>query len=249
MSLGKQAQERCVFQPGPLFANLVLADEINRAPAKVQSALLEAMEERQVTVGGKTHRRPELFMVLATQNPIEQEGPSPLPEAQKARFLLHVAMSYPDDTAEQTILRLVRAEKGGDTGEALAPIAQHMLFAARLVFNDVQVTHIRPHRSQATVRRILEAIVAMNGRAVAQATGGQYFFAADRTSLEGIYSTLDQVETRQVETIAHRPQRDLFHWPLGCVTLVAVTYPLASSALGMLRGRRRGVAEQQEIAV
>jgi MoxR-like ATPase len=78
------------FEPGPIFGNLVRADEINRAPAKVQAALLEAMEERQVTVAGKTHRLPELFMVLATQNPIEQEGTYPLPEAQRDRFLLHI---------------------------------------------------------------------------------------------------------------------------------------------------------------
>ena len=86
-------------------------------------------------------------------------------------------------------------------------------------------------------------------RAVAQATGGQYFFAADRTSLEGIYGTLDQVETRQVETISHRPRRDLFHWPLGCATVVSFIYPLVSSALGALRGRRIGTTEQQETAV
>ncbi len=79
-----------VFQPGPLFHNLVLADEINRAPAKVQSALLEAMAERQITVGSRTHRLPKLFMVMATQNPIEQEGTYPLPEAQLDRFLLYV---------------------------------------------------------------------------------------------------------------------------------------------------------------
>jgi MoxR-like ATPase len=140
MYLGEHAQERFVFQPGPIFANLVLADEINRAPAKVQSALLEAMEERQVTVSGKTHTLPELFMVLATQNPIEQEGTYPLPEAQKDRFLLHVAMGYPDDASEQAIIRLVRAEKGGDAGEALAPISQHVIFDARAEVNRVEVS-------------------------------------------------------------------------------------------------------------
>jgi MoxR-like ATPase len=140
MYLGEQAPERFVFQPGPIFANLVLADEINRAPAKVQSALLEAMEERQVTVGGKTHRLPELFMVLATQNPIEQEGTYPLPEAQKDRFLLHVAMGYPDDASEQAIIRLVRVEKSGDAGEALAPIPQQVIFDARAEVNRVEVS-------------------------------------------------------------------------------------------------------------
>src|SRR5210317_1956317 len=82
------------FEPGPIFANIVLADEINRAPAKVQAALLEAMEERQVTVSGKTHKMPELFIVMATQNPIEQEGTYPLSEAQKDRFFMHVKIDY-----------------------------------------------------------------------------------------------------------------------------------------------------------
>ncbi|MBK1868113.1 AAA family ATPase [Aestuariivirga sp. YIM B02566] len=99
------------FQPGPVFANLVLADEINRAPAKVQSALLEAMEERQVTVGGETHGLPDLFLVMATQNPIEQEGTYPLPEAQLDRFLLHVQVDYPAREAEAQIMRLVRREE------------------------------------------------------------------------------------------------------------------------------------------
>src|SRR6185295_12691166 len=98
------------FQKGPIFANLVLADEINRAPAKVQSALLEAMEERQVTVAGKTYKMPDLFMVLATENPIEQEGTYPLPEAQLDRFLMHVVITYPDEAAEGEIIRLNRAE-------------------------------------------------------------------------------------------------------------------------------------------
>ena len=89
------------FQPGPIFGNLILADEINRAPAKVQAALLEAMEERQVTVAGTTHKLPDLFMVMATQNPVEQEGTYPLPEAQMDRFLIHVMIRYPDEGSEQ----------------------------------------------------------------------------------------------------------------------------------------------------
>ncbi len=105
-------KETLTFQPGPLFNNLVLADEINRAPAKVQSALLEAMEERQVTVAGKTYPMAPLFMVLATQNPIEQEGTYPLPEAQMDRFLMKVSIDYPDDEAELDIIRLVRSEEG-----------------------------------------------------------------------------------------------------------------------------------------
>src|SRR5215468_6227410 len=98
------------FQKGPIFANLVLADEINRAPAKVQSALLEAMEERQVTVAGKTYKMPDLFMVPATENPIEQEGTYPLPEAQLDRFLMHVVITYPDEAVEAEIIRLNRNE-------------------------------------------------------------------------------------------------------------------------------------------
>lgn len=99
-----------VFQPGPLFHNLLLADEINRAPAKVQSALLEAMAERQVTMGSKTYPLPELFLVMATQNPIEQEGTYPLPEAQLDRFLMYVKISYPDAQVERDILSLARQE-------------------------------------------------------------------------------------------------------------------------------------------
>jgi MoxR-like ATPase len=98
------------FQQGPLFHNLVLADEINRAPAKVQSALLEAMAERQITVGKITYPLPKLFMVMATQNPIEQEGTYPLPEAQLDRFLMHVSIDYPDASSEQRILQLAREE-------------------------------------------------------------------------------------------------------------------------------------------
>ena len=119
------------FEPGPIFANLVLADEINRAPAKVQAALLEAMEERQVTVSGTAHRMPDLFMVMATQNPIEQEGTYPLPEAQMDRFLMHVLVDYPDEAAEAEIIRLVRGEEQKPTGEEPAPIGQDVVFAAR----------------------------------------------------------------------------------------------------------------------
>jgi MoxR-like ATPase len=100
------------FQPGPIFNNLILADEINRAPAKVQAALLEAMEERQVTVAGTTHKLPSMFLVMATQNPIEQEGTYPLLEAQMDRFIMHVMIEYPDEVSEMEIVRLVRSEEG-----------------------------------------------------------------------------------------------------------------------------------------
>lgn len=123
-----------VFQQGPLFHNLVLADEINRAPAKVQSALLEAMAERQITVGKTTYKLPELFMVMATQNPIEQEGTYPLPEAQLDRFLMHVNIDYPDAEAEKQILNLARKEALGGTSESTKAdimISQQSIFSAR----------------------------------------------------------------------------------------------------------------------
>ena len=119
------------FQPGPLFHNLVLADEINRAPAKVQSALLEAMAERQVSVGGKTYQLPELFMVMATQNPIEQEGTYPLPEAQMDRFLMHIMVDYPAPETEHQILQLSRQEALQQAAESIEPLTQETLFAAR----------------------------------------------------------------------------------------------------------------------
>ena len=122
------------FQKGPIFANLVLADEINRAPAKVQSALLEAMEERQVTVAGKTYKMPALFMVLATENPIEQEGTYPLPEAQLDRFLMHVVITYPDEAVEGEIIKLNRAENAQAAKEhaaEVAPVPQQAIFDAR----------------------------------------------------------------------------------------------------------------------
>ncbi len=122
------------FQKGPLFHNLILADEINRAPAKVQAALLEAMGERQITVGKATYPLPSLFMVMATQNPIEQEGTYPLPEAQLDRFLLHVKIDYPNAEHEQAILHLARAEaKGGQLkiDKAAEKISLKTLFDAR----------------------------------------------------------------------------------------------------------------------
>ena len=125
------------FQPGPIFSNLVLADEINRAPAKVQSALLEAMEERQVTVAGTTHMMEKFFMVLATQNPIEQEGTYPLPEAQMDRFLMHVKIDYPGDADELEIIRLVRGEQGAQPQQRQDPIAQETVFSARDEINAI----------------------------------------------------------------------------------------------------------------
>ena len=122
------------FQKGPLFHNLILADEINRAPAKVQSALLEAMAERQITVGSVTYPLPELFLVMATQNPLEQEGTYPLPEAQLDRFLMHVFIDYPSEETERDILHLTRSEARQGLHEPKQPeniIQQQTLFEAR----------------------------------------------------------------------------------------------------------------------
>ena len=134
-----QGKSELQFQPGPIFSELVLADEINRAPAKVQSALLEAMEERQITVAGKTYSLPPLFMVLATQNPIEQEGTYPLPEAQMDRFLMKISVNYPDSEAELDIIRLLQSEEGNEAGE-LQMIAQDHIFAARDEIQNMQAS-------------------------------------------------------------------------------------------------------------
>ena len=136
------------FEPGPIFANIVLGDEINRAPAKVQAAMLEAMEERQVTVAGKTHSMPPLFMVMATQNPVEQEGTYPLPEAQMDRFLMHVNIVYPPVEDEMRIVDLVRTEEqraqvASDRGSAAEPparIPQQAVFDARREIAEVHVS-------------------------------------------------------------------------------------------------------------
>ena len=127
------------FQRGPLFSNLVLADEINRAPAKVQSALLEAMAEQQISVGHVTYPLPAPFMVMATQNPIEQEGTYPLPEAQLDRFLMHVVVGYPDAAREAEILRLVRREASARERPEHARLTREALFAARREVLDVHL--------------------------------------------------------------------------------------------------------------
>ncbi|MGI9286038.1 MAG: AAA family ATPase [Pseudomonadales bacterium] len=141
------------FQKGPLFHNLILADEINRAPAKVQSALLEAMAERQISVGGTSYSLPPLFLVMATQNPIEQEGTYPLPEAQLDRFLLHVKVDYPDSAAELDILRLVRAEQSDTAVKPPPPLLQQSLFAARQEL-------INLHMAEPVEQYIVELVMA-----------------------------------------------------------------------------------------
>ena len=146
-------QQTFDFQAGPIFHNLILADEINRAPAKVQSALLEAMAERQVTVGGVTRPLSSLFMVMATQNPIEQEGTYPLPEAQLDRFVMHVVIDYPDSEAEQKILRLARGEAMQQQNSDDTKLSQDMVFSARQ-----QVLNL--HMSDAVEQYLVQLVMA-----------------------------------------------------------------------------------------
>jgi len=141
------------FQQGPIFHNLILADEINRAPAKVQSALLEAMAEHQVSVGRETFQLPKLFLVMATQNPIEQEGTYPLPEAQLDRFLMHVTVGYPDTESERKILNLVRNEARNEVMEPPAIVPQEALFQARQ-----EVLNI--HMAETVEEYILQLVMA-----------------------------------------------------------------------------------------
>lgn len=138
--LDHDGRQELRFQQGPVFNNIVLADEINRAPAKVQAALLEAMEERTVTVAGKSYPLPPLFMVLATQNPIEQEGTYPLPEAQMDRFIMKLQVDYPDDAAEEAIIRLVRGEENDQAPPEDRQLPQQMVFDARSAVAAVHVS-------------------------------------------------------------------------------------------------------------
>ncbi|MHA7880602.1 MAG: AAA family ATPase [Saccharospirillum sp.] len=131
-------EHRFEFQPGPIFANLVLADEINRAPAKVQSALLEAMSERQVSVGNQTYPLEQPFLVMATQNPIEHEGTYPLPEAQLDRFLMKVNLGYPDPDTERQVLELARQQEAHHL-EALPTLSLGAVLEARQALNDIHV--------------------------------------------------------------------------------------------------------------
>ncbi len=146
---------RFEFLPGPIFHPILLADEINRAPAKVQSALLEAMGERQVTVGRHTYALPPLFLVMATQNPIEQEGTFPLPEAQLDRFLMHVRIGYPDATAETEILRLAR-ERALQTLDHAAPAPRKLpLQAIEQARRAVLELHLAPQLERYLIELVL----------------------------------------------------------------------------------------------
>jgi MoxR-like ATPase len=150
-----------VFQPGPVFHHMVLADEINRAPAKVQSALLEAMAERQVSVGRKSYPLPELFLVMATQNPIEQEGTYPLPEAQLDRFLMQVNIDYPDAQAEKEILQLSRQEQRESGSEpAQIHVSQETIFQSR---RDILDLHLSDPMEEYIVQMIMATRYGIEG--------------------------------------------------------------------------------------
>ncbi|MDG3086091.1 MoxR family ATPase [Vibrio hannami] len=141
------------FQQGPIFNSLILADEINRAPAKVQAAMLEAMAEKQITAGQKTYPLPDLFLVMATQNPIEQEGTYPLPEAQLDRFLLHLDVSYPNEENELAILRLNRGEAMGEQVHEHVTVSQSEIFEARQ-------SALAVHMSESIEKYIVRLIMA-----------------------------------------------------------------------------------------
>lgn len=148
----RQETGQFIFEKGPIFHNLILADEINRAPAKVQSALLEAMAERQVTVGKSTYPLPELFLVMATQNPLEQEGTYPLPEAQLDRFIMHIQLDYPDAETERAILQLNQKEILKEKVAEVTPLSNEQIFAMR---EAVMKVNIAPHLEQYLIDLII----------------------------------------------------------------------------------------------
>ena len=148
----RQETGEFIFEKGPLFHNLILADEINRAPAKVQSALLEAMAEHQITVGKTTYQLPELFLVMATQNPLEQEGTYPLPEAQLDRFIMHLELDYPDADTEKQILALNQKEILKQTVAEVTPLLNDQIFAIR---EEIMTVSIAPHLEQYLIDLII----------------------------------------------------------------------------------------------
>ena len=206
---------RFEFQPGPIFHPILLADEINRAPAKVQSALLEAMGERQVTVGRHTYPLPQLFLVMATQNPIEQEGTFPLPEAQLDRFLMHVRIGYPEAAAETEILRLAR-ERARDTlqhtVEAVSRLPIEDVFAARAAVLDL---HMAPQLERYLIELVLASRDAKRydaqlGRRIAWGASPRGSIALERCArarawLAGRdYVTPDDVRAIAPDVLRHR---------------------------------------------
>lgn len=206
---------RFEFQPGPIFHPILLADEINRAPAKVQSALLEAMGERQVTVGRHTYPLPQLFLVMATQNPIEQEGTFPLPEAQLDRFLMYVRIGYPEAAAETEILRLAR-ERARDTlqhtAEAVSRLPIEDVFAARAAVLDL---HVAPQLERYLIELVLASRDAKRydaqlGRRIAWGASPRGSIALERCArarawLAGRdYVTPDDVRAIAPDVLRHR---------------------------------------------
>jgi MoxR-like ATPase len=202
------------FEPGPLFANIVLGDEINRAPAKVQAALLEAMEERQVTVAGTTHTLPPLYMVMATQNPVEQEGTYPLPEAQMDRFLMHVNIEYPPLADEVRIIQLVRGEESAASrrestspSEAAPPrITQDVIFAARREISAVQVADaVECYMAElVNATRHPEAFAEDIGRWINVGASPRASIALDRCSrVHAWLNERDYVDPDDVRAIVH----------------------------------------------
>lgn len=199
-----------VFQKGPLFHHLLLADEINRAPAKVQSALLEAMAERQVTIGGKTYPLPPLFLVMATQNPIEQEGTYPLPEAQLDRFLMYVKIGYPTAVVEHQILTLARNEALGHeeiaVGAPRSVLTQKELFEARQ-------SVLQVHTSPALETYLVELVVATRNPEVYSQDLGRWlrFGASPRATIaldrcakaHAWLNGRDYVTPQDIRVIAH----------------------------------------------
>ncbi len=171
------------FRKGPLFHNLILADEINRAPAKVQSALLEAMEERQITVGDRSYTLDDLFMVMATQNPIEQEGTYPLPESQLDRFLMHAQVDYPTTEDERRILVLNRDEAKANERDAFQP--SEMLSVASIMQARQDILNL--HLADELEEYIVNIVVATrNPGAVNDALNGQILYGASPRASMGI---------------------------------------------------------------
>ena len=171
------------FRKGPLFHNLILADEINRAPAKVQSALLEAMEERQITVGDKSYALDDLFMVMATQNPIEQEGTYPLPEAQLDRFLLHAQVDYPTTEDERRILVLNREEAKSNERDAFQPSSLLSVASIMKARQDILNLHLADELEEYIVNIV---VATRNPGAVNEALNGQVLYGASPRASMGI---------------------------------------------------------------
>ncbi|MDA0705146.1 MAG: MoxR family ATPase [Proteobacteria bacterium] len=171
------------FRKGPLFHNLILADEINRAPAKVQSALLEAMEERQITVGDRSYALEDLFMVMATQNPIEQEGTYPLPEAQLDRFLLHVEVGYPSIADERKIMVLNRDEAKAHERDAFRPPEPLALASIMQARQDILGLHLAPELEEYIVNIV---VTTRNPGVVDESLEGQVLYGASPRASMGI---------------------------------------------------------------